>query len=161
MSPVTRGMARKGIRHYAPYNLCSRGRNQTLLDLSNLPSTPRTPKATPWRMLTSSSILTFNRPYEMAYPLEAVGFGVKLRFIRDCIELMKAVSGEQKKTLRALEADEVVLQERLVIFEQGSLDYVERCADIAMDVMLDETMNNLLPADGTGVDLQYLNHRYG
>ncbi|KAI6041693.1 hypothetical protein EDC04DRAFT_2601483 [Pisolithus marmoratus] len=52
-----------------------------------------------------------------------------------------AMSGEQKKMLQALEADEVVSQERLVIFEQGSLDYVKHCADIAMDVMLDKTMN--------------------
>ncbi|KAI6103710.1 hypothetical protein EDD16DRAFT_1641006 [Pisolithus croceorrhizus] len=42
MSPITRSMARKGVRHYAPYNLRSRGPDQTLLDLSTLPPTPRT-----------------------------------------------------------------------------------------------------------------------
>ncbi|KAI6038013.1 hypothetical protein EDC04DRAFT_2604418 [Pisolithus marmoratus] len=129
--------------------------SQTLLDLSNLPSTPRTPVRP---RNTVDARVAVPPPCVHAAegnPLvdaEAVGFGVKLRFIRDCIELMKAVSGEQKKTLWALEADEV-------IFEQGSLDYVERCTDIAMDVMLDKTMNKfgfsiidndyLLPADGT------------
>ncbi|KAI6114443.1 hypothetical protein F5141DRAFT_1062846 [Pisolithus sp. B1] len=89
-------------------------------------------KATPWRMLTSSSILTFKRPYEMAYPW------VKLRFIRDCFELVKAMNEEQKKILRTLEADEVLLQERIVTFEQGSLNYIEHCMLIAMDILVDE-----------------------
>ncbi|KAI6094129.1 hypothetical protein EDD17DRAFT_1504601 [Pisolithus thermaeus] len=102
-------------------------------------------EATPRWMLTSSSILTFKGPYKM----EAVGFGVKLRFVRDCFELAKAVNEEQKEILQTLEADKVLSQGRLVMFEQGSLDYVEHCMLIAMDVLDDEMMNNLLLADGT------------
>ncbi|KAI6006104.1 hypothetical protein EDD15DRAFT_2359240 [Pisolithus albus] len=169
MSPVTRGMARKGIRHYAPYNLRSRGRNQTLLDLSTLPSTPRTPvhpcnidgaraavpgphvHAVAGNLTADGNEFIYpdiQKAIRDGVPPEAVGFGVKLKFIQDCFELVKTVNEEQKKTLRALEGDEVASQEKLVMFEQRSLDYVKRCTDIAMDVMADEMMNNLLPADG-------------
>ncbi|KAI6044627.1 hypothetical protein EDC04DRAFT_2599358 [Pisolithus marmoratus] len=149
-------MACKGIRHYVPYNLHSHGHNQTLLDLSNLPSTPRTPVCLCNTVGTHVAVPPPCIHAVEGNPLadaEAVGFRVKLRFIRDCTELMKAMSGEQKKILQSLEADEVVSQERLslysvvivsnmqVIFEQGSLAYVEHCTDIAMDIMLDEMMN--------------------
>ncbi|KAI6041188.1 hypothetical protein EDC04DRAFT_2601930 [Pisolithus marmoratus] len=169
MSPVTRGMARKGVRHYVPYNLCSCGRNQTLLDLSSLPSTPRTPVCpcnidgthaiVPTHVHTAEGNHSadadkfiypdIQKAMRDGVPLEAVGFRVKLRFIRDCLELVKAMNEEQKKTLWTLEADEVLSQERLVMFEQGSLDYVEHCTLIAMDVLADKMMNILLPAAGT------------
>ena len=41
MPPTTRAMSRRGIRHYSPYNLRSRGPNQRLEDRLSLP--PRRP----------------------------------------------------------------------------------------------------------------------
>ncbi|KAI6040083.1 hypothetical protein EDC04DRAFT_2894456 [Pisolithus marmoratus] len=91
-------------------------------------------KATPLQMRMSPSIPTFERPYKM----QAVGFGIKLRFIQDCFELAKAVDEEQKKMLQALEADEVDLQEKLDMFGQCELDYIEKCVEIAVEVIAND-----------------------
>ncbi|KIO11735.1 hypothetical protein M404DRAFT_20350 [Pisolithus tinctorius Marx 270] len=159
MSPITCGMARKGIRRYVPYNLRSRGPNQTFLDLSSLPSTPRTPvhlhNATGARAGVPTPPLPIHaaegNPPENAneficpdvrkaiqdgIPPEVVGYGIKLRFVRDCLELAKAVDEEKKNMLRALEAGEVISWERLDMFGQGALGYVEACMEIAAGVIV-------------------------
>ncbi|KAI5998449.1 hypothetical protein EDC04DRAFT_2612459 [Pisolithus marmoratus] len=107
MPPMTCGMARKGVRHYVPYNLHSRGPNQTLLDLSSPLSTPRTPN--------DFIYPDIGKAIQDGVPLVTVGFAVKTRFIQDCLELVKVIEEEQKKILRALEADEIISQERLVL----------------------------------------------
>ncbi|KAI6137454.1 hypothetical protein EDD17DRAFT_1517339 [Pisolithus thermaeus] len=56
-----------------------------------------------------------------------------------CVNL--AVNEEQKEILQTLEADEVLSQGRLVMFEQGSLDFVKHCMLTAMDVLDDKMMN--------------------
>ncbi|KAI6146710.1 hypothetical protein BKA82DRAFT_4356137 [Pisolithus tinctorius] len=159
MSPITRGMARKGIRRYAPYNLRSRGPNQTFLDLSSLPSTPRTPVRLPNVASTRAGVPALPPPIRAAEgnPLananeficpdvrkaiqdgvrpEVVGYGIKLRFVRDCLELAKAVDEEKKNMLRALEAGEVISRERLDMFGQGTVSYVEACMEIAAGVIV-------------------------
>ncbi|KAI6004555.1 hypothetical protein EDC04DRAFT_2611643 [Pisolithus marmoratus] len=169
MSPITCGMACKGIRHYVPYNLCSRGPNQTLLDLSTLPSTPRTPvcphnticahtgvPAPPIHAVEGNPLANANefiypdaqKALQDGVPLEDVGFGIKLRFIQDCFELGNAMNEEQKKILRALEAGNPVSQERLDMFGWGALDYVKQCVEIAMQAMASE-IKDMLPAHGT------------
>ncbi|KAI6100901.1 hypothetical protein EV401DRAFT_1894370 [Pisolithus croceorrhizus] len=75
--------------------------------------------------LMSSSLLTLKGPYEMACP--------------QCTT--SAVNEEQKEILQTLEADEVLSQGRLVMFEQGSLDFVKHCMLTAMDVLDDKMMN--------------------
>ncbi|KAI6043258.1 hypothetical protein EDC04DRAFT_2600304 [Pisolithus marmoratus] len=156
MSPITHGMARKGIRHYVPYNLRSRGPNQTLLDLSTLPSTPRTPvhlhnaigaqTGVPAPRIHAVEGNHLMNAHEFIYPDaqkaiqdgENVSFGIKLRFIQDCFELANAMDEEQKKILRDLEAGDPVSEERLDMFGWGALNYVEQCADIAMEAMASE-----------------------
>ncbi|KAI5994642.1 hypothetical protein EDC04DRAFT_2613142 [Pisolithus marmoratus] len=177
MSPITRGMARKGIRHYAPYNLRSRGPDQTLLDLSTLPSTPRTPvrprnavrahtgvPAPPVHAVEGNPLANANefiypdarKAIQDGVPPEDVGFGIKLRFIQDCFELGNAVNEEQKKILRALEAGDPVSQERLDMFGWGALDYVEQCAEIAMQAMASEIKECHAPCPWHSVNFQYL-----
>ncbi|KAI6045921.1 hypothetical protein EDC04DRAFT_2888509 [Pisolithus marmoratus] len=80
--------------------------------------------------------------------LQAVGFGIKLRFFQDCFELVKAMDEEQKEMLWALEADEVVLQEKLDMFGQHKLDYIEKCAEIAVEVIANDIQNMLQLANG-------------
>ncbi|KAI5985677.1 hypothetical protein EDC04DRAFT_2913671 [Pisolithus marmoratus] len=152
MSPITCGMARKGVRHYAPYNLCSHGPDQTLLDLSTLPSTPRTP-VHPYNAVGARAAVPAPRIQAAeGNPLanaQAVGFGIKLRFVQDCFELAKAMDEEQKEMLRALEADEVVSQEKLDMFGQHELDYIEKCVEIAVEVIANNIQNMLQLANGT------------
>ncbi|KAI5996409.1 hypothetical protein EDD15DRAFT_2365257 [Pisolithus albus] len=168
MSPITCGMARKGVRHYAPYNLRSRGPDQTLLDLLTLPSTPRTP-VRPYNAVGARAAVPALRVQavegnlpananEFIYPdiqkaiwdgePLAVGFRIKLRFVQDCFELAKAVDEEHKKMLRALEADEVVPQEKLDMFGQRELDYIEKCVEIAVEVIANDIQNVLQLANG-------------
>ncbi|KAI6141481.1 hypothetical protein BKA82DRAFT_19908 [Pisolithus tinctorius] len=153
------GMACKGIRCYAPYNLRSHGPNQTFLDLSSLPSTPRAPvhlcnaigacAGVPAPHIHAAEGNPFANTNQFIYPdirraihngilLEEVGFGVKLRFIQDCLELAKVVDEEQKKIRRALDAGEVILQERLAKFGQDAVSYVKGCMEIAGKAMADE-----------------------
>ncbi|KAI6039123.1 hypothetical protein EDC04DRAFT_2603377 [Pisolithus marmoratus] len=159
MPPMTRGMAHKGVRHYAPYNLCSRGPNQTLLDLSSPPSTLRTPvrlhnavgargvvpaphvHAAEGNPLASANDFIYpdiGKAIRDGVPPVTVGFAVKTRFIQDCLELVKVVEEEQKKILRALEANEIISQERLEMFGRHAIDYVDKCAGIAMEALANE-----------------------
>ncbi|KAI6096384.1 hypothetical protein F5141DRAFT_1067757 [Pisolithus sp. B1] len=172
MSPITCGMARKGVRHYMLYNLRSHGPDQTLLDLSTLPSTPRTPvrlynavgahaavpalhvQAVEGNPLANANEFIYpdiQKAIQDGEPLQAVGFGIKLRFVQDCFELVKAMDEEQKKMLRALEADEVVSQEKLDMFGQCELDYIEKCAEIAVEVIANDIQNMLQLANGTAL----------
>ncbi|KAI5987430.1 hypothetical protein EDC04DRAFT_2912946 [Pisolithus marmoratus] len=146
---MTRGMARKGVRHYAPYNLRSCGPNQTLLDLSSPPSTLRTPVRLHNAVGARGIVPTPHVHAAEGNPLASavtVGFAVKTRFIQDCLELVKVVEEEQKKILRALEADEIISQERLEMFGRRAIDYVDKCAEIAVEALANE-IENLLPAD--------------
>ncbi|KAI5990284.1 hypothetical protein EDC04DRAFT_2614216 [Pisolithus marmoratus] len=119
-----------------------------------LPLAFKLQKATPWQMQTGSPILTFERPYEM----QAVGFGIKLRFVQDCFELAKAMDEEQKEMLRALEADRLSRRRNLYdMFGQHELDYIEKCVEIAVEVIATyRTCYNLLMAR---VGLQYLTYK--
>ncbi|KAI6008489.1 hypothetical protein EDC04DRAFT_2907154 [Pisolithus marmoratus] len=162
MSPITCGMAHEGIRHYAPYNLCSCGPNQTLLDLSTLPSTPRTPvcpcnavgaqtgvpapcvHAVEGNHLTNAHEFIYpdaRKAIQDGVPPENVSFRIKLRFVQDSFELANAVDEEQKKILRDLEAGDPVSEERLDMFGWGALNYVEQCVDIAMEAMASKIRN--------------------
>ncbi|KAI6018422.1 hypothetical protein EDC04DRAFT_2607751 [Pisolithus marmoratus] len=177
MSPITRGMACKGIRHYVLYNLRSHGPDQTLLDLSTLPSTPRTPvhphntirahtgvPAPPVHAVEGNPLANANefiypdarKAIQDGVPPEDVGFGIKLRFIQDCFELGNAVNEEQKKILRALEAGDPVSQERLDMFGWGALDYVEQCAEIAMQAMASEIKECHVACPWHSINFQYL-----
>ncbi|KAI6017033.1 hypothetical protein EDC04DRAFT_2902806 [Pisolithus marmoratus] len=156
---MTRGMACKGVRHYAPYNLRSRGPNQTLLDLSSPLSTLRTPvrlhnavgahgivptphvHAAEGNPLASANDFIYpdiGKAIQDGVPLVTVGFTVKTRFIQDCLELVKVVEEEQKKILWALEADEIISQERLEMFGRCAIDYVDKCMEIAVEALANE-----------------------
>ncbi|KAI6033535.1 hypothetical protein BKA83DRAFT_4121001 [Pisolithus microcarpus] len=142
MPPMTRGMACKGIRHYAPYNLHSRGPDQTLLDLSTPPFTLRTPV----HLRNTVGARGVVPPPPCIHTAEGnpvangvvVGFGVKTRFIQDCFELVKAIGKEQKKILQALEANEIISQERLEMVGQCTVEYIEECMEIAIGTLANE-----------------------
>ncbi|KAI6096093.1 hypothetical protein EDD16DRAFT_1528249 [Pisolithus croceorrhizus] len=165
MPPMTHSMACKGIRHYVPYNLHSCGPNQTLLDLSTLLSPPRTltylhndvgacgvvptlhihvAKGNPPANTNEFIYPDIRRAIEDGIPPVlcihhvTVGFAVKTRFIQDCLELVKAVGEEQKKILLALEANEIISQERLEMFGEYATNYVDRCMEIAMEALANE-----------------------
>ncbi|KAI6137995.1 hypothetical protein BKA82DRAFT_4368194 [Pisolithus tinctorius] len=158
MSPITRGMARKGIRRYAPYNLRSRGPNQTFLDLSSLPSTPRTPVRLPNVASTRAGVPALPPPIRAAEgnPLananEFICPDVR-KAIQDGVRPRSLVTGssldlfvialnwqkpdeEKKNMLQALEAGKVISRERLDMFGQGAVSYVEACMEIAAGVIV-------------------------
>ncbi|KIK19666.1 hypothetical protein PISMIDRAFT_24331 [Pisolithus microcarpus 441] len=165
MPPMTRGMARKGIRHYAPYNLCSPGPDQTLLDLSTPPFTPRTPVRLrnavgargivppPPHIHTAEGNPAANGN-EFIYPdiRKAIRDGVPpvlciyhLSFVPSILN-PDAVGEEQKKILQALEANEIISQERLVhifilaieMVGQHTVEYIEECVEIAIGTLANE-----------------------
>ncbi|KAI6123892.1 hypothetical protein EV401DRAFT_1886536 [Pisolithus croceorrhizus] len=153
MPPMTRGMAHKGIRHYALYNLHSRGPNQMLLDLSTLLSTPRTLTCLHNNVGARGVVPTPHIHVAKGNPpgnTVTVGFAVKTRFIQDCLELVKAIGEEQKKmqvflciimipgptdvpdSLWALEADEIILQERLEMFGEHTTGYINNLHEVLL-----------------------------
>ncbi|KAI6038224.1 hypothetical protein EDC04DRAFT_2604214 [Pisolithus marmoratus] len=156
MPPMTHGMACKGVRHYVPYNLHSHGPNQTFLDLSSPLSTPRTlvhlhntvgahgivpaphvhvAEGNPLASANDFIYPDIGKAIRDGVPPVTVGFTVKTRFIQDCLELVKVIEEEQKKILWALEADEIISQERLEMFGRHAINYIDKCMEIAVEAL--------------------------
>ncbi|KAI6140908.1 hypothetical protein BKA82DRAFT_4341919 [Pisolithus tinctorius] len=112
MSPITRSMSRKGVRHYSPYNLRSRGSRQMFEALPTPLRTPTRPRnstgSQPGEPFPAADLDVRGGAsmYDIVHqavlngiPLVNIYYSIILAFARDCMETADAVYIEQQRTI--------------------------------------------------------------
>ncbi|KAI5997029.1 hypothetical protein EDD15DRAFT_2364482 [Pisolithus albus] len=144
--PMTRSMSRKGIRHYSPYNLRSRGSRQTFECLPTPSGSPTRPRSSSTdgdagglRTPTGESVYDAARQAVLAgVPVDALCHLVLLQFVCDCADMAEAVYDEQQHVLVALENGVSISDNESKLFHPVQMQHVKELMEIA-----DGVTNNL------------------
>ncbi|KAI6138575.1 hypothetical protein BKA82DRAFT_4014381 [Pisolithus tinctorius] len=129
MSPITRSMSRKGVRHYSPYNLRSRGSRQMFEALPTPLRTPTRPRnstgSRPGEPFPAADLDVRGGAsmYDIVHqavldgiPLVNIYYSIILAFARDCMETADAVYIEQQRTILKMAAGEPISNKESRIF---------------------------------------------
>ncbi|KAI5997027.1 hypothetical protein EDD15DRAFT_2364480 [Pisolithus albus] len=166
--PMTRSMSRKGIRHYSPYNLRSRGSRQTFECLPTPSGSPTRPRSSSTdgdagglRTPTGESVYDAARqavlagvPLVCAFlvsttshwnqsPQDILCHSTLLGLARNCAETAQAVLGEQRRTILAFDAGQSVSDNELKLCHPIQVGHVETLVRIA-NTIIDDLEYNIL-----------------
>ncbi|KAI6024147.1 hypothetical protein PISMIDRAFT_25542 [Pisolithus microcarpus 441] len=126
-------MSRKGMRHYSPYNLRSRGSRQTFECLPTPSGSPTRPRSSATNCDTGGlRAPASNSMYDTArqavldgMPLDVLCHSVLLNLARSCAETAQAVYDEQRRIILAFDAEESVSDNELKLFYPGAAEHVK------------------------------------
>ncbi|KAI6046571.1 hypothetical protein EDC04DRAFT_2887818 [Pisolithus marmoratus] len=144
--PTTRSMSRKGMRHYSPYNLRSRGSRQTFECLPTPSASPTRPRSSAthrdagglWTPAGDSVYDAARQAVLAGVPVDTLCHFVLLQFVRDCADMAKAVYDEQQHVLVAFENGVLMSDDELKLFHPVQMQHVKELMEIA-----DGVTNNL------------------
>ncbi|KAI6155761.1 hypothetical protein BKA82DRAFT_4348988 [Pisolithus tinctorius] len=114
MSPITRSMSRKGVRHYSPYNLRSRGSRQMFEALPTPLRTPTRPRnstgSRPGEPFPAADLDVRGGAsmYDIVHQAVNIYYSIILAFARDCMETADTVYIEQQRTILKMAAGEPI-----------------------------------------------------
>ncbi|KAI6024150.1 hypothetical protein BKA83DRAFT_4125502 [Pisolithus microcarpus] len=134
-------MSRKGMRHYSPYNLRSRGSRQTFECLPTPSGSPTRPRSSATNCDTGGlRAPASNSMYDTArqavldgMPLDVLCHSVLLEFVHNCADMAEAVYDEQQRILLASGVS--ISDNELKLFHPVQMQHLEELMDIAEGVM--------------------------
>ncbi|KAI6046573.1 hypothetical protein EDC04DRAFT_3136406 [Pisolithus marmoratus] len=146
--PTTRSMSRKGMRHYSPYNLRSRGSRQTFECLPTPSASPTRPRSSAthrdagglWTPAGDSVYDAARRAVLDGIPLspqDILCHSVLLGLARDCAETTQAVFDEQRRIILAFDAGQSISDNELKLFHPTAVGHIETFLKIANTIIDD------------------------